>query len=171
MPFIDEIASFSNDYTFDGNNVFHWLKTMVVKQVREEDMNFIVSKIMSYYLAYLADSILGNLQSATNNRLNFILETEQWFDKQASEEHEYLLRRLDTILGNFIRASLGRNLSYVTHEITSHISPTMTISLLVKPTRLSDLDKYHIYLDNIEEEGGWVSDRMRRKHDNRNEYH
>lgn len=171
MSFIDEIQSFNNDYLFDGNNVYHWLKPMIIKHVRDEDIPFIVSKIIRYYIEYLTSNILGNVRASNSSRLSFILEIDQWLGTTTSERQDYIFKMLDVMLGNFIRNSLGRNLSYLTHQINCYISPDlMDISILIKPTSLSDFDKYQIYLDNVEEEGGWVTDKLRRRKYDHDEY-
>lgn len=171
MHFFDELRIFNNDYLFDGTSVYYWLKSMFVKQVDEEESRYLVSKILRHYLEYLTASILGNIRGSNNSRLSFILEIDQCLDSTTSEKQDYIFRMLDLMLGNFIRTSLGRNITYLTHEITCFISKEMTISIMVKPSRLSDTDKYHIHLDNIEEEGGWVSDRLRRRKYEYNEHH
>lgn len=169
MYFIDELRSFNNDYLFDGNSTYHWLKQMLINPLTEEESYNVIITIMKNYVDYLTSSILGNIRNANSHRLSLIIEIDQWLGCSISEKQEYVFNMLELMLGRFIRLSLGRNLSYLTHEISCFISNEVTISLLVKPTRLSDTDKYHIYLDNIEEEGGWVSTKLRGKEIEHNE--
>lgn len=159
----DELLSFTNKYMFDGSAAFGYFKSMLPPKIEDREKNFIVLKTIRMYIYYTVDEVLGKIHTADLCRSEFLMELETIFKFKTDEEQEHTVRVLDNCLGKFIRHQLGVNISYMSHEVDIVVDELGIINLSVYPSMLSASDKIKIMLENVEAEGGWVSESYKRE--------
>lgn len=155
-----ELRQFSREYVFDAGLVFGLLTDRLNTSLEEKDKASIVSKSMKYYVEFLVNDVLGNKRVANTNLLEFNDELEFRY-KFNSEEMESLFSTANNTLGNFIKGVLGWNITYITHEVTTTVDCYGSIFIRITPVVKTQEELTDVYLDNIVEDGGWVSPRLR----------
>lgn len=160
---MDELRPFTNRYLFDATPVFSYFKAMMTPKLEDREKNYIVLRTIRMYIHYTVDDVLGKSKDASICYSEFVMELESIFRIKTDEEQERVLKTLDNCLGKFIRHQLGVNISYMSHEVDISVDELGVVSLMVYPSLLSAADKLKITLENVEAEGGWVSERYKRE--------
>lgn len=164
MSFYGSFHLYTNEYVFDASNLFAFVGSML-PTLNEDDKSYIACSICHQYVLMICNDILDD-KRLSNTAFSYLQsEFELELKCESAEKHKLLINRFDMILGNQIRYALGRNMSFMTHEINSYVGFDGAVSIKVGPSMLSNTEKYNIFLNNIEEEGGYVSTRERRTHD------
>lgn len=161
--FREELLGFSNRYIFDATPVFGYFKSMLPPKIEDMEQNYIVLRTVRMYIHYIVDDVLGKINESTLCFNEFIAELETVFKVKSTEEQEVIRRLLDNCLGKFIRHQLGVNISYMSHEVDASVDEFGVVHLVVYPSLLSPADKIKIMIENIEAEGGWVSEGYKRE--------
>lgn len=159
----DELNGHSRQMHFDANGVFDFFRTKLSFNLENHEKDTIIIRAVRLYLGYLVNKLLDNKQITERFLQDFRYELAAYYKCGEEEQQNVVIDFINNMLGSFIVRSIGNNISYLTHDIEYYIDLYCNITVIVRPTMKSVTDKMNVYLDNIQEEGGWVSDSLRRQ--------